>query len=155
MKFYTELKKNEKEQNHGKRWCFTNSSFGFFMPSEHRSGFGGGVYELFSPQFPSLTSISAKSLSCFLPWLPLLPVKDRIATWALQGYCGFQTWEPLLVWMSHYSFYPQRIKVRGGLVAFHSMTLFGSSLHVSLMMLVLWNFLPESFPIAELTCLLN
>lgn len=52
----------------------------FFMPSEHRPGFGGGVYELFSPQFPSCTSISAKSLSRFLPWLPLLPIKDRIAT---------------------------------------------------------------------------
>lgn len=52
----------------------------FLMPSEHRSGFGGGVYELFSPQFPFLTSISAKSLSCFLPLFPLLPAKDRIAT---------------------------------------------------------------------------
>lgn len=110
------------------------------------SGLGGTVYGLLSPQFPSLISISTQSLSFFFPWLPLLLPRDRNAIWALRRYCGYRTLEPLLVWMSHYSFYPQRIKVSGGLGTFCSMTLYGIALHDSLNDSSPLKFLPWVFP---------
>lgn len=122
-------------------WCTLNTDLDV-------SGLGGKVYGLLSPQFPSLISISTQSLSFFFPCLPLLH-RDRVAIWALRRYCGYQTLEPLLVWMSHYSFYPQRIKVSGGLGTLCSMTLYGIALHDSLNDSSPLKFFPEYFPIHQ------
>lgn len=152
MTFLHRAKEKWKIAKPWKRMTFYKQHFFFFL-CHLNTGLGLVVQFMSCSALSFPPSLQSQPRAWLPPLAPSSPRQDRVATWALKGYWGFKTWEPLLVWMSHYSFHPQRIKVGGGLVALHSMTLFGSALHdslndASLLKFLSWVFL-NSFKTSE------